>query len=329
MESRITSDQLNQAQNVYDLKSLNNLRQAALEGNDKALDQAAKQFESIFLGMMLKSMRDANAVLEDDDSPLNSRQVKYYQDMYDKQLASDLSSKGSVGLADLIVQQLGNPEGYTPASFVRDDGNLSSMNRNRLEATEQAQARVLGPRSQPAHKDSAFASPDEFVAALLPQAEKVADKLGLDPKALVAQAALETGWGQHMIHMGPGKNSHNLFGIKADNGWKGDKAVVNTLEFDNGVASTQKAPFRAYGSFAESFEDYAQFVEQNPRYAKAVRMSDNPEAYFHELQKAGYATDPDYANKVLKVLNSDILNGGNNQHSGGADSAHHPTQLLP
>ena len=127
------------------------------------------------------------------------------------------------------------------------------------------------------------------------------------PKALLAQAAIETGWGQYMIHNTSGQNSHNLFGIKADLRWQGDRAMVNTIEFEEGVAATKKAPFRVYDSFADSMQDYVGFVKQNPRYEEAVKQSQSPQDYFSELQKAGYATDPDYANKVLSVFESKQL----------------------
>jgi flagellar protein FlgJ len=124
---------------------------------------------------------------------------------------------------------------------------------------------------------------------------------------LLAQAAIETGWGQYMIHNTSGKNSHNLFGIKADLRWQGDRAMVNTIEFEQGVAATKKAPFRVYDSFADSMRDYVGFVKQNPRYEEAVKQSQSPQGYFSELQKAGYATDPDYANKILSVFESKQL----------------------
>ena len=304
MDQNFSIKQLEQSRNVHDLKGLDDLRRAAQAGDDKALDEAAKQFEAIFVRMMLKSMRDAQDVLADEDSPFNSQQVKFYRDMHDQQLATDLATNGSLGLADIIVKQLGqNVEGYTPASILRDDGNLSSINREQIKALENIQKQVLGPVSLPGNKQPAFANAEEFVAALLPHAEKAASQLGLDPKALVAQAAVETGWGQQMIHMSSGQNSHNLFGIKADSRWQGDKAVVGTLEYQQGVAKPKKAAFRAYESFADAMQDYVQFVRDNPRYSKAVEQAADSRNYFNALQQAGYATDPNYSDKILQVLN--------------------------
>ncbi|WP_102795750.1 flagellar assembly peptidoglycan hydrolase FlgJ [Bowmanella denitrificans] len=303
MEQTLSLNQLEQSRNVHDLKGLDNLRRAAQAGDKGALEEAAKQFEAIFVRMMLKSMRDAQDVLADEDSPFNSQQVKFYRDMHDQQLATDLASGGSLGLADLIVKQLGqNVEGYTPASVLRSDGNLSDINRSQIKALDSIQARALGPLNQPGNKQPAFADAKDFIAALLPQAEQAAAQLGLDPRALVAQAAVETGWGQQMIHLPSGQNSHNLFGIKADKRWQGDKALVNTLEYQQGMAKPQKAAFRAYDSFADSMQDYVDFIRDNPRYQHAIGQSGDSRRYFQELQKAGYATDPNYSDKIMQVM---------------------------
>ena len=297
--------QLELSRNTSDIGGLDNLRRAAQSGDEAALVEAARQFEGIFLQMMLKSMRKAQDVLADEESPFNSEQVKFYRDMHDQQLATDLATKGSVGLADIIVKQLGNlQEGYTPASVIRNDGNLSSINRHRVQSIEQAQNLVLGPAT---YKASGFDNPEHFLQSLYPQAKQAAEQLGLDPKALLAQAAVETGWGQYLIHNSQGQNSHNLFGIKAGKNWTGDKAVVDSIEFEQGVAKTAKSPFRVYASFSDALQDYVDFVKQNPRYENALSNTGQAEQYFSALQQAGYATDPDYANKVVAVLNGDIM----------------------
>jgi flagellar protein FlgJ len=192
-----------------------------------------------------------------------------------------------------------------PAGALRNDGNLSSINRNTIASRQKAQAEVLG--NQPiktfqSFKTAAFNDAQSFIEQLYPAAQHAAQQLGIDPKALLAQAAIETGWGKHMIHNTSGQNSHNLFGIKADRRWEGDRAMVDTIEFEQGVAATKKASFRMYDSFAESMQDYVGFVKQNPRYEEAVKQSQSPHGYFSELQKAGYATDPEYANKVISVF---------------------------
>jgi flagellar protein FlgJ len=308
--------QLELSRNANDIAGLDTLRRAAQSGDKNALKEAAQQFEGIFVQMMLKSMRKAQDVMTDKDSPFNSEQVKFYRDMHDAQLANDLSAKGSIGLADIIVRQLGQmSEGYMPASAIRNDGNLSSINRNDVKSIERAQEVVLGKNeqdsrvssSQTSFKHAAFNSPKEFISQLLPAAKESAEKLGLDPLAMLAQAAIETGWGQHMIHTDVGKNTHNLFGIKADKRWQGERAIVNTVEFKDGLASPQKAPFRAYDSFADGMQDYVNFVKDNPRYQQAISNSHEAKTYFKELQRAGYATDPKYAEKVLAVLESDTF----------------------
>ncbi|MFT6283652.1 MAG: flagellar protein FlgJ [Arenicella sp.] len=305
-QSLITQNPLELSRNANDIKGLDALRRAAQSGDSKALDEAAKQFEAIFVQMMLKSMRKAQDVMADKDSPFNSEQVKFYRDMHDTQIASDLASNGSIGLADIIVRQLGKTgDGYMPAGALRNDGNLSSINRNTTASTQKAREEVLGKQSIKtfqSFKTAAFDDAQSFIEQLYPAAQQAAQQLGIDPKALLAQAAIETGWGQHMIHNTSGQNSHNLFGIKADRRWQGDRAMVDTIEFEQGVAATKKAPFRVYDSFADSMQDYVGFVKQNPRYEDAVKHSQSPQDYFSELQKAGYATDPDYANKVIAVF---------------------------
>ena len=303
--------QLEMSRNYHDMGSVNKLREAAQSGDKGALEEAAKQFEAIFVQMMLKSMRKAQDALADKDSPFSTEQVKFYREMHDKQLATDLSTNGSIGLAEVIMQQMGTDNGVLPASAVRSDGNLSVLNRHNVAAVQNAQDRVLGSNNQnvstSATKEAAFASPQEFVKALYPQAVEAAKGLNLDPKAMIAQAAVETGWGKSLIHKNDGENSHNLFGIKADKRWDGEKATVDTLEFVNNVPEKQQASFRSYGSFTHSMDDYVDFIKSNPRYDEAVQKTETPQDYFKALQKAGYATDPNYADKVMSVFNGTIL----------------------
>jgi len=309
------SQQLDMSRNVHDFKGIDKLRQAAQSGDQGALQEAAKQFEAIFMQMMLKSMRKAQEALADKDSPFNSQQVQFYRDMHDQQLAVDLSARGGVGIAELIIQQLSPGEnGFMPATAIRDNANLQNMTRQAsidystsAKSAEGSKLPIEQQNVQPASKRSAFASPSEFVATLLPQAQQFAEKLGLEVEALLAQAAVETGWGRYMIHDGKGENSHNLFGIKADKHWQGDSTAINTVEFDDGVAKQQKAAFRQYDSFTDALQDYVSFVTNNPRYQQAVQNATDPKAYFAALQDAGYATDPSYANKIMSVLNSDTF----------------------
>ncbi|PJG58194.1 flagellar assembly peptidoglycan hydrolase FlgJ [Aeromonas cavernicola] len=152
-----------------------------------------------------------------------------------------------------------------------------------------------------------FHSPEDFVNRLMPLAKKAAAKLGLSPAILVAQAALESGWGKRVITDGEGQITHNLFGIKADPRWEGPKAVVSTLEYEQGVASRQKAAFRSYDSFEDSFNDYVEFLTSGNRYKGALANVNSSDSYFEALQQAGYATDPKYASKLKQVLRSEAI----------------------
>jgi len=148
---------------------------------------------------------------------------------------------------------------------------------------------------------AAFGSPQEFVATMLPMAEQAAQKLGVDARYLVAQAALETGWGKSIIRQQDGSSSHNLFGIKTHNSWDGESARVLTTEYQGGKAVKEAASFRAYDSYAHSFDDYVSFLQSNGRYQDALNATDSPERFVRELQQAGYATDPQYARKVAQI----------------------------
>ena len=308
--------QLEMSRSVHDLGGLDTLRAAAKSGDQGALEEAAKQFEAIFVQMLMKSMRKAQDAMADKDSPFNSEQVKFYRDMHDQQLATDLSTKGSIGLADVIVQQMSLNNGVMPASAVRNDANLAMLNRNaklraqtpisndmqnKAVAYQQAQIQE-GPT-----KKAAFSSPQEFIKSLYPQAQAAAERLGISAKALIAQAAVETGWGKFMIHQGDGNNAHNLFGIKADKRWDAKKTMKHTLQFEKTLPKKHTAAFRTYDNFAESLHDYVDFVSANPRYQQALEKTAAPKEYFTELQRAGYATDPKYADKIMSVYNSTTM----------------------
>ena len=326
----------------HDVNSLQNIKTAAKTDEKAGLRQAAEQFESIFMSMLLSSMRKANAAFE-AEGMMNSQTTEFYRDMHDSQLATDLAQKGALGLADLLVAQLDPTSGINPAnkdaelkmpgsaSFnplpERPDNNkalskteLSSTVRQTLHAIADLPAHkppAMGPAKVApeasatqalAQADWKIDSPAEFVRKLLPAAKQAATALGLDPMAMIAQAALETGWGQRMIKTARGENSFNLFGIKANNNWQGDSAVVDTLEFRGGVAQKEQARFRSYSSPEQSLQDYANFISDSPRYQQAMQVVAEPAAYFNELQAAGYATDPAYAQKIMAVYQSPAFN---------------------
>jgi flagellar protein FlgJ len=302
--------QLEMTRSVHDLASTDRLREAAKSGDKGALEEAAKQFEAIFVQMLLKSMRKAQEAIADKDSPFNSDQVKFYRDMHDQQLATDMSTNGNIGLADVIVQQMGINNGVTPAGAVRPDDNLT-MPESQLLLLKKINENGLSvdvANSSSSNKLAAFNSPKEFVEQLYPEAIQAAEKLNIDPKALLAQAAVETGWGKYVIQQQGGASSHNLFGIKADKRWDGEKAVVDTLEYVNNIPEKQQASFRSYADFGDSLNDYIKFVQSNSRYEQALEKTESPQEYFTELQQAGYATDPAYADKVMSVYNGALLN---------------------
>lgn len=296
-------------QNFFDLGNLNALRKDALksggnpDASDIALKKAAQQFESIFTQMLMKSMRKANEAMEDKNSPFNSSGVKFFEEMHDQQLSMDLSSKGSLGLADLIVQQLSpNAKGYTPASVLRTSADFESDRRANGVSLADDEATPISSESSVATQRASFDDPKSFVSAMWDHAKSAAQKIGLNPAVMVAQAALETGWGKHIITKADGSSSNNLFNIKSDNRWQGESAKKMTLEFEQGLPIQKQANFRAYSTIKDSMNDYVDFLQSNPRYQEALKKVAHPEQYLTALQDAGYATDPRYAEKIKNVL---------------------------
>ncbi len=293
-----------QQQSVFDLTSLDKLRQDALkqpkgsDGERAALRQAAQQFESIFTQMLLKSMRKANEAFEDEDNPFNASSVKYFQDMHDQQLSSELSKNGSLGLADLIVQQL-SPEqnNYMPANVLRSDFKPGSINKTKTLSETQDVVATKQNKSAPE-----FGNSKDFINGVWEFAKQAAEKIGVHPGVMVAQAALETGWGKHIIKTNQGESSNNLFNIKAHRDWQGDSTSKTTLEYEQGVAVKRKEPFRVYDSLQQSFDDFVSFLKSNPRYQQALEVAHKPAEFIDAISEAGYATDPNYANKVKSVL---------------------------
>jgi flagellar protein FlgJ len=347
-DNLINSSNFNQARNFLELDGLNAIRQQSkdTDGESKkaALHEAAAQFEAIFMQMLLKSMRQAQDVLE-SDSPFNSQSTKFYRDMHDQQMAVELSSNGSLGLTDLIVRQLGGgDDNFTPRTVLRNDANLEQLQQENkksglkhngasISSIENVNPFAIQPASSresataddsltripfvPARSTSvaqsdgdksvnfstpSFAAPKDFVTALTEPAKAVQNKIGVPFQVVIAQAALETGWGQKIIKDQQGSSSNNLFNIKADNRWAGEQIQKDTLEFELGAMVKKSAPFRAYQSLEESFDDYVSFLSGNDRYQDALQNTNNVEHFLQGLQKAGYATDPQYANKIMATL---------------------------
>ena len=267
-----------------DPKALSALKSEAKAQDPTALKEVAKQFESLFTQMLLKNMREANKSLSNGDSLFGSDQADFYQDMFDQQLAVHLSQGEGLGLADMLVRQLagGTNSGQpvTNGSGEATGANLTSQ--------------ISGP-------SSVATSKADFIRQMLPHAKAAARELGVDPNALVAQAALETGWGKSVPCNTAGECSFNLFGIKAGSSWSGATVNVPTLEFEEGVAVRKVDRFRAYESPADSFRDYARLIRTNPRYEGALNAGSDVASFAAALQNGGYATDPRYAQKITDV----------------------------
>jgi flagellar protein FlgJ len=281
-----------------DLSGFAALRQSAQSDAKSALPVVAKQFESIFTQMMLKSMRDASQ----GDGLFDSQGGDAWRDMFDQQLSIELSQHGNgLGIAQMLTRQLG---GSVDGNGV-DKGTLASMNddwRQRLRSVTGA-ARAVGSEAMKWLPQDA----QEFVRQLAPHAQKAAEKLGVSVRAVLAQAALETQWGQHMPARANGNSSNNLFGMKAGSSWGGDSVSVPTVEFEDGVAVRKRAQFRAYSNPAESFADYAQLIAENPRYAGALNHGEDVLGFARGLVNGGYATDPAYAQKLAAIANSPAM----------------------
>jgi peptidoglycan hydrolase FlgJ len=259
-----------------DFQGLASLKNDAKAQAPTALKEAARQFESLFTQMLLKSMREANKSFG-EDSLFGSDQGDMYQDMFDDQIAMQLSKGKGLGLADMLVRQL----------------------QGGLQGTEKSSASA--PSEPSAIRHPLSASKEDFLRQLRPHAERAARELGVDPNALLAQAALETGWGRSVPCNAQGGCSFNLFGIKAGSQWSGATVNVPTLEFEAGIPVRKVERFRAYDSPADSFRDYAALIRDSSRYANARGAGDDVEAFATALQQGGYATDPHYAQKIAAV----------------------------
>ncbi|MVW87001.1 flagellar assembly peptidoglycan hydrolase FlgJ [Pseudomonas sp. PB101] len=390
-----------------DLNRLNQLK-VGDKNSDGNMRKVAQEFESLFLGEMLKSMRSATEALG-QDNPMNTPAAKQYQEMYDQQLAVSMSREGGgIGLADVLMRQMSKNKPLAPgeaaaaslakqeaakaavqtpvaAGTVAINGPLSRVNGqrplwasrsvhapqeagegghrndmalinqrrlalppkladrllaglvpsattvattvNKTQLPERTTTTGAGPlyngdwlaNAQQASSGGmqvygramaqiplappkkAFSSADQFVNTMLPMAREAAARIGVDPRYLVAQAALETGWGKSVMRAQDGSSSHNLFGIKAGSSWQGGSARAITSEFRDGQMVKETAQFRSYDSYKDSFHDLVTLLQTNNRYQDVVKSADNPEQFVRELQRAGYATDPNYASKISQI----------------------------
>lgn len=272
--------------NVYtDISSLNAIKATGREDSAAGMKKVAKQFESLFINMMLKTMRESNKVFSEGNY-LSSNELEIHQQNFDNQLSLHLSNGSGIGLADNLYKQL--------------------MQQYDVQPNDQAYP-LAGKTIE---------TPEDYVNEVFPHAQRAARELGVAPEFLVAQSALESGWGKRIAEDSRGVTSHNLFGIKAGGSWSGPVANAKTLEYADGVAKQEKASFRKYDSFEASFNDYVAFLKSNPRYQDAISNASDSAEFGQALQDAGYATDPEYAKKIQSVMNSPtfrsalIANGG-------------------
>lgn len=281
---------------AYDSRSLNDLkREAAADPKGKAR-QVAKQVEGMFVQMMLKSMRDAlpkGGIFSNDAT-------RMYTSMYDQQIAQEIGKHG-LGMADIIVRQMQPAqEPDETAGTVPMKLDNSFIYRN-LPASQLEQVVRKALPHLPVSPVSMPADSSDFIAQLSQPAKIASQQSGIPHHLILAQAALESGWGQRQILTRDGKPSYNIFGIKAGTDWKGATTDIMTTEYEGGVAKKVCATFRVYGSYLEALSDYVRLLSNNPRYA-AVANAASPEQGARALQAAGYATDPKYAQKLVGMI---------------------------
>src|ERR1700681_2686946 len=250
-----------------------------------ALHAVAQQVDALFLQMMLKSMRDANAAAGEGDS----NEMGMYQDMFDKQIALTMSQHQDLGLGSLLTRQIAARAAAGGATPAHPDDHAPARP---VAAPSSAAAPATSAPATSAPPTSMTQSAGEFVDQVLPSIRTAAQALGLNPLVLLAQAALETGWGKRMARTADGNSSLNLFGIKADDTWVGARAAANTIEYAGGVATQRQAAFRAYGSIEESVNDFANLLKNSPRYRHAAAAGGRADGYVENMGKSGYATDP-------------------------------------
>ncbi len=334
--------QATQPELFMNMQQFSDLKLEARRDSAQASKAVAQQFEGLFIQMMLKEMRSA-AVM---DKEQHSSYMDFYTDMYDKQISLMLSQQGGIGIADVLQQQMEKylPRGRETAGIAAATGNELPVYRlpesrttgrsnalpvpvmnyvapNREVKTYQLEQVMSTDKSvtdvsaqAPALESQTFEpfygwqQADSFVEDLWPHAEKAASQLGVSAHVLVAQSALETGWGKHLMKNSDGGVSFNLFGIKASHGWAGQSVTHHTLEFRQGSMQQESASFRAYDSVADALQDYVSFVKSGSRYAQALEHGGSDNHYVNGLQQAGYATDPAYADKITNIMNGQTFN---------------------
>jgi len=277
-----------------DTHGVDALRLKARTDPQGAVKETARQFEALLMNVMLKSMRETVA----QDGMFDNEQTRLYTSMLDQQLSQSMSKRG-IGIAEVLARQL-TPAAQAAAAPTAKSGVLSSN----LQATPPSVAPVQNPAST---SQDAKTQAQAFIERLAPDAQAVSRDTGIPVRFLLGHAALESGWGRAEIRSADGTPSRNLFGIKAGAGWQGRTVDLQTTEYTGGVAQKKIESFRAYDSYRDSLRDYANLLASSPRYAGVLKNTSDARAYARELQDAGYATDPHYADKLAGVIDGKFL----------------------
>lgn len=313
---------------IQDPNGISLVSHADTHNDASRIDKAARGLEGQFAKLLIGSLHNSGL---GEESALFPGAAGHYRDLYDAQLADMLTRGRGLGLRESIQRDLQARTASTPDAgmpgVTRSEQTartaLQALNRQAgenagskpmpLPARQSGQAPApASPTLSPRPAATAAAhrayqpSPEDFVARIWPHAEQAAASLGVPPQMLVAQAALETGWGRHLPRQADGSSGNNLFGIKGGGRWQGEQLNASTREFSGGKMQKTNALFRSYGSPAESFADYVSLLKNNPRYADAVGNA-SPRGFAQALQKAGYATDPDYAAKLNAIAEGPTL----------------------
>ena len=304
---------------AFDVKSAQDLRTQFQKDPQEGLKAASQQFETLFLQMVLKSMRDATP----QDGMMNSEQSRFYTGLLDQQMAQNISTAGNgIGFAKLIEQQLGRhlqtAEDKTaitaPANAAGNALPLTASDSRHLQyktvlgnqPTSATYAASFAPITKIGSGSETSASSHDFVNRVWPHAVEASRSTGIPPQFLVGHSALESGWGRSEIRKADGTSSYNLFGIKAGKSWTGATVDASTTEYVDGQPQQVVERFRAYGSYEEAFRDYASLLRNNSRYSGVIGSQDGTE-FARRLQQAGYATDPMYADKLSRIINGPTL----------------------
>lgn len=285
---------------TMDLHSLERLKSASGKNPKSGVRDAAKQLEGLFMQELVKSMRATTM----STGMLDNAATDMGTNMLDTQLAGQMTGLPG-GLSDMIAKQLERQLGTAQKdgnSPLKGLGDLSLSNAPPGSTSTSASGDVTSTSANGKRLNNS----EQFVRKHTEAAKAAEAATGIPASNILGQAALESGWGKHEIKSKDGTPSHNLFGIKATSDWKGKVAEVTTTEYMGGVARKVTAKFRAYDSYADAFTDHAKLLSQSPRYSQTVAQADTAKGFANGLQKAGYATDPAYADKLTKVINTTL-----------------------